>query len=1318
MRGHLSPLLFLVASLMPLNSATVQGTARFVVEIPEERNVGDDVDLIEPNLIGNSDSNLMETVSFTSEDYSEGPTESAEPSMAPSMEPSLPPQKRIMSASASINCVDDKSWIYIVGSVENGDLSTRTCYAIARNPDARCDTRVGVDGRKASEACRLSCDTCDSGSVISLPSSSPSATPSYSREPSSSPSSTPSYSREPSSSPSSSPSYSLQPTPPLDACSGGDSTTWTYFLADGRIQTCADISVNPSELCSIFGTNGQRAVEACQGTCGCDLCQTSTGDQNVGVFAYYDESCDKRDLGPGEHGSGGHPIYDYIGCFDNVCRHCKVFETPQSSHLIDCPFSVAATISLPSSAPSYSKAPSNQPSNKPSTSAEPSATPSFMPSFSKLPSSQPSRSPSFSSIPSNAPSLQPSVSNEPSKTPSFSEAPSETPSTSVEPSGTPSFSAEPSSSPTECPEDDPSWHFFFPDGSEHYCDDVARFPELLCFIFGVDQKPASEACAGACLACRISSSPSSFPSFSEEPSASPSFSQSPSASPSMSLEPSASPSLSSEPSSSPSVSSEPTMTPELGNVITSEPTKSDQPSASPSVSSEPSKSPSFSLAPSKAPSHSQTPSRSPSVSLEPSSTPSYSVEPSKSPSNSPSQSQSPSKSPSVSSKPSATPSVSLEPSKLPSYSLEPSKSPSYSVEPSKSPSNSPSQSQSPSSTPSFSSEPSATPSQSPSVSIEPTGTPEIPQLQTAHPTASTQPSSSPSVSSAPSSNPSVSSAPSKTPSFSMEPSKTPSRTPSFSSSPSSVPSYSVEPSSTPSVSIEPSSTPSFSQEPSASPSRSPSYSQEPSASPSRSPSYSQEPSASPSRSPSYSQEPSASPSRSPSFSQEPSSTPSVSSEPSGTPSSSPSVSNVPTEGFPIAESCSNLYRYFRTPSTESTETTKGFAVEFVPKREMQLVDVELHLANRADILVEIHIKEGTFGIGGGYTELYSGTVDGNGRGKSTDLASIKRQNSYMLEPGTKYSLYIWTNSNDSIQTRRGTQPSSTDITFTQVLRINNFSDQVDDGIDYLWSSGLLSSGYMLEGILDFCESEASVVAPDTPEPSVSISPSSSPSYSMEPSSTPSVSNEPSQSSESPSISIEPSSSPSVSMVPSSMPSISNMPSLPPIPRIEEIDICDDYIVSPSITADKRTRGFVVEFKPKKQLRITGYSLHLDANLMMLDVHIKEGVFGIGDGFVKLASGYIVGNGKGESTRVNSAMSVTPTYTLQPNTKYSLYIWTDDWIGVYTKQGTQPSNSDIEIINITRLNIYSDRVDSQGRLDESGLIFGDYLFEGGIEYCLV
>ena len=97
---------------------------------------------------------------------------------------------------------------------------------------------------------------------------------------------------------------------------------------------------NTCRFCQAFLTSQSEHYDICPTSY---LCQTSDGDQKVGVFAYFDTSCDKRDIGDGEHGDGGHPDYGYVGCFDNVCRHCALFDTPQSEHLIECPFAEPPT---------------------------------------------------------------------------------------------------------------------------------------------------------------------------------------------------------------------------------------------------------------------------------------------------------------------------------------------------------------------------------------------------------------------------------------------------------------------------------------------------------------------------------------------------------------------------------------------------------------------------------------------------------------------------------------------------------------------------------------------------------------------------------------------------------------------------------------------------------------------------------------------------------------------------------------------------------------------------------------------------------------
>jgi hypothetical protein len=50
-------------------------------------------------------------------------------------------------------------------------------------------------------------------------------------------------------------------------------------------------------------------------------CETSDGDQGVGVFGYYDETC----------------INGGLGCWNSECRYCKKDVTPQSSAFASCP---------------------------------------------------------------------------------------------------------------------------------------------------------------------------------------------------------------------------------------------------------------------------------------------------------------------------------------------------------------------------------------------------------------------------------------------------------------------------------------------------------------------------------------------------------------------------------------------------------------------------------------------------------------------------------------------------------------------------------------------------------------------------------------------------------------------------------------------------------------------------------------------------------------------------------------------------------------------------------------------------------------------
>ena len=51
------------------------------------------------------------------------------------------------------SCHDDGTWTY-------GDLANKFCSHISIKPELRCSTKVGTDGRLASEACPVTCGTC------------------------------------------------------------------------------------------------------------------------------------------------------------------------------------------------------------------------------------------------------------------------------------------------------------------------------------------------------------------------------------------------------------------------------------------------------------------------------------------------------------------------------------------------------------------------------------------------------------------------------------------------------------------------------------------------------------------------------------------------------------------------------------------------------------------------------------------------------------------------------------------------------------------------------------------------------------------------------------------------------------------------------------------------------------------------------------------------------------------------------------------------------------------------------------------------------
>ena len=84
-------------------------------------------------------------------------------------------------------------------------------------------------------------------------------------------------------------------------------------------------------------------------------CDTSQGDKDVGVFAYFDETCV----------DGSHPEFGRLGCFNDghgnrlPCRHCQAFSTDKSDHLVECPEYVVLDYDPDNTTPSSSSSSSS-----------------------------------------------------------------------------------------------------------------------------------------------------------------------------------------------------------------------------------------------------------------------------------------------------------------------------------------------------------------------------------------------------------------------------------------------------------------------------------------------------------------------------------------------------------------------------------------------------------------------------------------------------------------------------------------------------------------------------------------------------------------------------------------------------------------------------------------------------------------------------------------------------------------------------------------------------------------------------------------------
>ena len=249
-------------------------------------------------------------------------------------------------------------------------------------------------------------------------------------------------------------------------------------------------------------------------------------------------------------------------------------------------------------------------------------------------------------------------------------------------------------------------------------------------------------------------------------------------------------------------------------------------------------------------------------------------------------------------------------------------------------------------------------------------------------------------------------------------------------------------------------------------------------------------------------------------------------------------------------------------------------------------------------------------------------------------------------------------------------------------------------------------------------------------PSISKQPSKSPSLSMSPSSRPSISLRPTDTSEGPSKSGQPSESPSLSTSPSQAPSSepslsqepSNYPSVTPTVSLDPTyDGCKEYSVESMITSASAVKGMVVEFRPTRYMKITGFQLHLaEIDGIFVSIHIREGTFDLGDGYIELVSGSVRGNGRGINTDLESIFKNhgSSVSILDPSKTYALYIWTNSSRGLHTRPGVQPNSGDFTFNRIVRLTPWSEQIGSNGRLWGSGMYGGDFILEGIIQYCLL
>ncbi|KAJ0396818.1 hypothetical protein P43SY_006595 [Pythium insidiosum] len=120
-----------------------------------------------------------------------------------------------------------------------------------------------------------------------------------------------------------------------------------YPRGDGSRSFAKVLALCAVNLCILQGT-AQATASA-----GCDL-TVSPGDAGVGIKIVTDAAC----------ASGG------LGCINDVCRFCKLHDTPQSAHLFSCTDFEPATTALPTAIPATPEPTNTSPgTDEPPTSA-------------------------------------------------------------------------------------------------------------------------------------------------------------------------------------------------------------------------------------------------------------------------------------------------------------------------------------------------------------------------------------------------------------------------------------------------------------------------------------------------------------------------------------------------------------------------------------------------------------------------------------------------------------------------------------------------------------------------------------------------------------------------------------------------------------------------------------------------------------------------------------------------------------------------------------------------------------------------------------